>query len=458
MSVNLPPNPNVATFNNSYWIFNTTQLTQAEADLLYLKYPVAQGAENLQTTNVNGIMTCNDDVNFADGANITTFNQTLTNFSITSTNPPLSTATQPASNDSSTKMPTTAWVQGAITGSIPASLLGLNNIWTGTQSWVNTAVGSLTSLATQPASSDNSTNIPTTAWVQSAISAIASLLGLNNTWTGTQNWTNTGTGSLTSSATQPASSDNSTKIPTTAWVQSVISAIPSLLGLNNTWTGTQNWTNTGTGSLTSSATQPASSDNSTKIPTTAWVQTAISAIPTPSSQFQPTFHNFSNYQTGTSGYSQGAYINWGSGWGALDYVIIRVRAQVNWNISSGEYNSYASTSGELIIRPFYAPAGAIGSLGSPNIFWSINSGSVVGSVKKLIYYTGVINNGTQNYFFVYGNGYGGAGAAGYIQLMCASPTTPNGWTYTSTYEYMVHSTSGASITFTDGVGTNNSLP
>ena len=405
MSVNLPPNPNVATFNNSYWIFNTTQLTQAEADLLYLKYPVAQGAENLQTTNVNGIMTCNDDVNFADGANITTFNQTLTNFSITSTNPPLSTATQPASNDSSTKMPTTAWVQGAITGSIPASLLGLNNTWTGTQSWVNTAVGSLTSLATQPASSDNSTNIPTTAWVQSAISAIASLLGLNNTWTGTQNWTNTGTGSLTSSATQPASNDNSTKIPTTAWVQ-----------------------------------------------------TAISAIPTPSSQFQPTFHNFSNYQTGTSGYSQGAYINWGSGWGALDYVIIRVRAQVNWNISSGEYNSYASTSGELIIRPFYAPAGAIGSLGSPNIFWSINSGSVVGSVKKLIYYTGVINNGTQNYFFVYGNGYGGAGAAGYIQLMCASPTTPNGWTYTSTYEYMVHSTSGASITFTDGVGTNNSLP
>jgi hypothetical protein len=123
MSVNLPPNPNVATFNNLYWIFNTTQLTQAEADLLYLKFPVAQGAENLQTTNVNGIMTCNDDVNFADGANITTFNQTLTNFTITSANPPLSTATQPASNDSSTKMPTTAWVQSAIAGGHPTDTL-----------------------------------------------------------------------------------------------------------------------------------------------------------------------------------------------------------------------------------------------------------------------------------------------------------------------------------------------
>jgi hypothetical protein len=274
------------------------------------------------------------------------------------------------------------------------------------------------------------------------------------------NFNATAVGSLTSSATQPASSDNSTKIPTTAWTQDAIDAkIPaSLLGLNNTWTGTQNWTNTAVGSLTSSATQPATSDNSTKIPTTAWVQTAISAIPTPSSSFQPTFHNFSNYQTGTSGYSQGARINWGSGWGALDYVIIRVRAQVNYNISSGEYNSYATTAGELIIRPHYSPSGAIGSLSSPNIFWSTNSGSVVGNVKKLIYYTGASNSGTQSYFFVYGSGGSGGGSSGYIQLMCKAPGTANGWTYTSTYEYIVHSTSGASITFTNGVGTNNSLP
>jgi hypothetical protein len=48
------------------------------------------------------------------------------------------------------------------------------------------------------------------------------LLGLNNTWTGTQNWTNTALGALTSSATQPSYTDSSTKIPTTAWVQGLI--------------------------------------------------------------------------------------------------------------------------------------------------------------------------------------------------------------------------------------------
>jgi hypothetical protein len=62
MSVNQPPSPNVDTFNNLYWIGGDTALTQAEADLRYLKFPVAQGTENMQTTNVNGVLTCNNDV------------------------------------------------------------------------------------------------------------------------------------------------------------------------------------------------------------------------------------------------------------------------------------------------------------------------------------------------------------------------------------------------------------
>jgi hypothetical protein len=62
MSVNQPPNPNVDTFNNLYWLSGDTALTTAEADLRYLKFPVAQGTENLQTTNVNGVLTCNNNV------------------------------------------------------------------------------------------------------------------------------------------------------------------------------------------------------------------------------------------------------------------------------------------------------------------------------------------------------------------------------------------------------------
>jgi hypothetical protein len=59
MSTNIPPNPNVDTFNTLYWKTGTGTLTIEEADLRYLKFPVAQGTENLQTTNVNGVLTAN---------------------------------------------------------------------------------------------------------------------------------------------------------------------------------------------------------------------------------------------------------------------------------------------------------------------------------------------------------------------------------------------------------------
>ena len=42
------------------------------------------------------------------------------NFNISTTNPPTCSATQPASSDSSTKVPTTAWVQGAISAYVPS--------------------------------------------------------------------------------------------------------------------------------------------------------------------------------------------------------------------------------------------------------------------------------------------------------------------------------------------------
>lgn len=115
MSVNPPPFPNVDRFNNLYWITSDTGgLTQAQADLLYLKFPNAQGTENLVATNINGALTSVGTASFTNVA------------------PPTSTATQPAFSDSSTKIPTTAWVQGAITAGAGPNLLPLNNTWTGT--------------------------------------------------------------------------------------------------------------------------------------------------------------------------------------------------------------------------------------------------------------------------------------------------------------------------------------
>jgi len=200
-----PPTETLAIFDPS--VFNTADiaLTQATGDTRYLRFPTAQGTENLSAINVNGVSNFNSTVSFND----------TTTGSITSL------AVQPATADNSTKIPTTSWVQ-SLFATIPASLLGLNNTWTGTQNWTSATEGSLTSSATQPLANDSSTKIPTTAWVQSAITAVGSLLGLNNVWTGTQQWNNTAEGALTSLATQPAYTDSSTKIPTTAWIQGFI--------------------------------------------------------------------------------------------------------------------------------------------------------------------------------------------------------------------------------------------
>ena len=70
MSVNPPPNPNVAIFNNLYWIQGNTPLTEEEAAKRFLKFPVAQGKETLQEIIVNGPSTFNDDITIAANQNI----------------------------------------------------------------------------------------------------------------------------------------------------------------------------------------------------------------------------------------------------------------------------------------------------------------------------------------------------------------------------------------------------
>jgi len=62
MSVNTPPNPNVSTFNNLYWIDADNALTYAEASKKFLKFPIAQGAETLQKTTINGDFTVNNTI------------------------------------------------------------------------------------------------------------------------------------------------------------------------------------------------------------------------------------------------------------------------------------------------------------------------------------------------------------------------------------------------------------
>jgi hypothetical protein len=119
-----PPTENLAIFDPSVFLQQDIALTTAIGDTRYLRYPNAQGTENMADTNINGILTTNSTVNF----NETTLGS-LTSLAI-----------QPASNDSSTKVPTTAWVQTAIAGAPSSTLnavLSNGNTATGTYANIN---------------------------------------------------------------------------------------------------------------------------------------------------------------------------------------------------------------------------------------------------------------------------------------------------------------------------------
>lgn len=89
MSERPPPNPNVSDFNNLYWLYYSNTLNIGQLDQRYLKWPVSQGSET-----INGSL---DVLGLAD----------LTTATISS---------PPVAGDSSSLVPTTAWVQNEISG------------------------------------------------------------------------------------------------------------------------------------------------------------------------------------------------------------------------------------------------------------------------------------------------------------------------------------------------------
>ena len=54
-----PPTEDLAIFDPSVFISSDIPITQAEGDKRYLRFPNAQGTENLAATNVNGVLTAN---------------------------------------------------------------------------------------------------------------------------------------------------------------------------------------------------------------------------------------------------------------------------------------------------------------------------------------------------------------------------------------------------------------
>lgn len=189
--------------------------------------------------------------------------------------------TQPGSGDNSTAVPTTSWVQSRIT-----TLLGSANFWSGGSQTFSTGANipaganlNFIGAGNTQARISPATTPQNNLQINLQAGTTAEPLYLNNpggVFTGTainvgtafgystgsslfQNMTGATAplgftfSSMTSTVankilgiipyTQPASNDNSQNLATTAWVQTMTSP---LLSLNNTWTGTNNFTNTTT--------------------------------------------------------------------------------------------------------------------------------------------------------------------------------------------------------------------
>ena len=105
MSAYNPPIENVPIFDSLLFSENNdATLTIADGDKRYLKFPIAQGDETLQGATIQGAFVANGSANF------------------TSTSAPTSSGVIPV-GDSSTKIPTTAWVENEIINNSPISTM-----------------------------------------------------------------------------------------------------------------------------------------------------------------------------------------------------------------------------------------------------------------------------------------------------------------------------------------------
>jgi hypothetical protein len=158
----------------------------------------------------------------------------------------------PTTGDNTSRIPSTSWVNTAITNRISAltfASTNVNNLWTALQRFSlgiqtntissytagNISIGASTTTA--PSAGDNSTRIPTTEWITTELSAYGNK-NTTNYWTlgqwfqstiypdsispyGSNPYVQVLNAYLTgvSNANTPDAGDNSTKVATTAWVR-----------------------------------------------------------------------------------------------------------------------------------------------------------------------------------------------------------------------------------------------
>lgn len=264
MSVYSPPSENLPIFDSSVFTNQDTTITQSQADKRYLRYPNAQGAENLQSITVNGpaTFTPSSSIIQQSGSNILQA-PSSSSTSYSGTGNALNRTFISTSNGASA-IPTLEVYDNTQNRSmvfLPNSSASANNqIVEANDAVISSSNGPLTLTRTGQGSTiglrlGNSLSLNLGAGGTSTTPTNnLNINGTTNTTTltGTTlsiNNTNVSFGSTTpptSSQTIPASNDSSDKIPTTAWVQTAISAgtgtsniIPNSINITPTSTALQ---------------------------------------------------------------------------------------------------------------------------------------------------------------------------------------------------------------------------
>jgi hypothetical protein len=287
---------NTARVPTTNWV-NTTITNALNATTLFAKLAGTTAFTALQTFNL-GIKT--NDISLVSGSTLSL---------------PASTTTAPVGGDSSSRVVTSQWVVNE-----GYAKTTVTNIWSLLQTFssgiktntITTVTGNLSlpaSTTTAPVDlNDNSTRVPTTDWIVSQAFLKASALTnyalktVANTWDLLQTFssgikTNTIT-TVTGNLSLPASTtvtpvdlnDNSTLVPTTAWIKSQnYTSSAGFVTYNGVGPFTTQQTfssgvktdsialNVGS-SLSlpaSTTTTPTVPDNTTRVPTTSWVNTTI---------------------------------------------------------------------------------------------------------------------------------------------------------------------------------------
>lgn len=480
-----PPLEDLPIFDNLVFIDPDAPITKSYADKHYLKYPTAQGTENLKAINVAGLATFNNDavINenllIDDSVNNTSSiieqNNTIlrigscsnsatpnSNISMYATDPSGNVVQQVEITNNKTQInnPTTMLksltmsgtgsnssilntyyelkdlTTGATDGTIYANngtFIYDNNINSGSHEWaVNNSAGTqLIPLELNGAYSRFNTSSSNPLRVSDK----------NDGSKFTEQYQNGGGMTINNQVTN-GSINISTK--------NSGGVLTQVLGLTNalvTVTATS-LTLTTTNPPTSTATQPASNDSSTKIPTTAWVQSAISAN-IPASPFVPKFYNYSDNQSNVDlGYSTGPVINFNGTWAANDIAIFRVTGQISYNPDgNGQYQSTSNTSGVILFRPAYMYNAWAGYTQNICSYPSNTPNSVCAADRHILYYTPCYNIGNTSYFNV-------VGGVGYAQFGCISQGNGSTWTFLFSLEYLMSRTANGSVVISNGSGAN----